>query len=67
MSFPAEYRGQCAECGGGIEPGQLIESHDDPGAYQHVTCPEAPDTRADRQALESGLCRRCGTFHPGEC
>ena len=63
----AAFRGWCAHgCEAGIEPGDEIEPAAG-GRFGHVECPESADDRADRVALASPRCGRCGLNHPGEC
>lgn len=64
MSFTAKYHGNCASCGGDIEPGQEIEqvgTHE----YQHVLCFESDLTEA---GLHETVCDECFLIHPeGAC
>jgi hypothetical protein len=56
--FHARYYGTCADCGGKIEPEQVITYVGDD--LVHVDC-------APRTVRESKVCQRCFIAHAGEC
>lgn len=39
MGFEAKYSGRCAECGGGISVGDLIQFGEFAGDVVHAVCP----------------------------
>jgi len=49
--FEAKFPGECAECWGRIEVGDLIE-HAIGDGYRHVKCPEARPTRFQGTTLD---------------
>lgn len=69
MSFPARFRGECAECLEGFPEGAVIEEVR-PGSrrYRHAgVCPEPEPTVLDLRPSEV-VCPSCWTVHPpGDC
>lgn len=58
----AQYRTACAGgCGAPIEQGQPIVATVD--GWAHTACPDAAAAPLDH----GPLCRRCFTYHRGEC
>lgn len=62
MAFEARYAGNCYDCEGRIELGDLIQFND-VGAVVHVPCPESPlDLKPSEQ-----VCTECWLVKPCEC
>lgn len=62
MSFRAQYRGQCADCGQELRGDEVTyDLHDE---LVHVRCPGRPD---DVSMGDGTLCEKCFCYHAGEC
>ena len=61
----AQFRGQCADCGGQIEVGVEIMRRDDLEGWAHVKCDPALDALIVRP--NEAVCPQCWTIHNGEC
>jgi hypothetical protein len=59
--FVARYRGECADCGDRIEPGQQVTYVDD--ELTHADC--ADGTAPARR--DPGPCPHCWLVHRGDC
>lgn len=60
MSFIAQYRSECADCGEDVR-GELV-TYDLHDSLVHVRCPDRPD-----DVSMGELCGRCFCYHVGEC
>lgn len=73
MSWPAKYRGVCAECGGGISEGDDIDWANRGGQnagtseIRHANLAECVDVTVPKPAPGDRVCPRCTSIHPGEC
>lgn len=63
MSVEARYAGQCPDCEGWWQPGDLIRTRGT-SAWRHAVCPGQPDPLA----TTSPVCQACWLPHPeGAC
>lgn len=65
MSFPARFRGQCADCDERFAEGTEIRYG--PGrSVIHAACPEPALSAVDLRPGDK-VCPTCHLVHPGEC
>ena len=63
MAFAAKWAGTCKECGERWAVGELLK-YDNENRIVHETC---PDIEMPTSALGLPLCKKCWTYHNGEC
>lgn len=61
MIFAARYRGTCGDCGGVIQPGELVEYRT--GDLCHVKCEPNPDDLRPGEVV----CQECWLVKPCGC
>lgn len=63
MTIQARYSGECPECGGRWQPGDLIRSPEGKSLWQHAVCPDDETLTAAH-----AVCTTCWLTHPeGAC